>query len=214
MLELIIHTVPGSPFARATIAGLKEKRLPYRLAPLRLGDHKSAEHLKRHPFGRMPVIEHGAFTLYETQAILRYLDRLAPEPRFVPEGAEDEARMNQLIGISDWYVFNHISAPITFQRFVAPKFGLPVDEKRIAEAIEPARACIGALEAILGDKEFLAAATLSIADIMIAAQLDLFARIDEGREMLAGAPRLISWLARLLARRSFAETSWEHFGAI
>jgi len=36
------------------------------------------EHLTRHPFGRIPAIEHGDFRLYETGAIVRYIDDAFP----------------------------------------------------------------------------------------------------------------------------------------
>jgi hypothetical protein len=74
MSEFVVHSIPDSPFGRAVLATLEEKN-PCRLAPLAPGAHRSPEHLARHPFGRVPVLEHGRFSLYETQAILRYLDR-------------------------------------------------------------------------------------------------------------------------------------------
>ena len=40
------------------------------------GTLKQPDHMARHPFGRIPVLDHGDFRLYETQAILRYLDRV------------------------------------------------------------------------------------------------------------------------------------------
>ena len=60
MSEFTVHTIPGSPFARAVLATLEEKGASYRLAPMAPGAHKSPEHLARHPFGRVPVLEHGA----------------------------------------------------------------------------------------------------------------------------------------------------------
>src|ERR1700761_6164198 len=88
MSEFIVHSVPGSPFGRAVLATLEEKGASYRLAPVAPGTFRSAEHLARHPFGRVPVLEHGSFILYETQAILRYLDRLLPAPALVPSDPE------------------------------------------------------------------------------------------------------------------------------
>ena len=84
MADLIVHGVLGSPYVRAVRLALEEKRLPYRVAQLAPGTSRSPEHLARHPFGRMPVLEDGDFTLYETQAILRYLERRAPSPALVP----------------------------------------------------------------------------------------------------------------------------------
>ena len=78
MAEFIVHSVPGSPFGRAVLAALEEKGADYRLAAVPPGGMKVAPHIGRHPFGRVPVLEHDDFSLYETQAILRYLDRVLP----------------------------------------------------------------------------------------------------------------------------------------
>ena len=80
MSAFVVHGVPGSPYLRAVLLGLEEKRAPYRLAAMALGEARAAAHLARQPFGRIPVFEHGDFQLYETQAILRYLDAVRPEP--------------------------------------------------------------------------------------------------------------------------------------
>ena len=141
MDEFVVWGVPGSPYVRAALLGLEEKGAPWRLARLGPGDSKSPAHLARHPFGRMPVVDHGDFRLYEVQAILRYLDRIIPEPSLTPAEPKAEARMNQLAGIADWYFLPQVSSAIAFQRVVAPRFGLPVDEAKIAAGLPGARRC-------------------------------------------------------------------------
>src|SRR5438093_689803 len=116
MAEYTIHTVPGSPFARAVLATLEEKGAAYGIVPIAPGTTKQPEHLARHPFGRMPVLEHGDFRLYETQAILRYLDRILPEPALTPADPRAAARMDQLMSINDWYLFQGCLNVIGFQR--------------------------------------------------------------------------------------------------
>jgi len=54
----------------------KRKGLAYRLNAIESETRHSPEYLKLHPFGRIPVMEHSDFRLYETQAILRYIDTL------------------------------------------------------------------------------------------------------------------------------------------
>ena len=88
MSEFIVHSIPGSPFGRSVLATLEEKRAPYRLAPLAPGSLKTPEYLALHPFGRVPVLEHDGFRLYETQAILRYLDRVLPQPALTPSDVQ------------------------------------------------------------------------------------------------------------------------------
>ena len=93
MSEFIIHSIPGSPFGRAVMATLEEKRARYRLVPVMPGTMKTPAHLALHPFGRVPVLEHDGFWLYETQAILRYLDRVLPKPPLTPDDAKRAARI-------------------------------------------------------------------------------------------------------------------------
>ena len=83
------------------------------------GTLRTPEHLALHPFGRVPVLEHGQFRLYETAAILRYLERVLPAPLLVPVAyAEAAARVDQLMNINDWYLFQGPGNVIAFQRIV------------------------------------------------------------------------------------------------
>ena len=86
MSDFVIHSIPGSPFGRAVLATLEEKGARYRFAAVHPGTLKAEPHLSRHPFGKVPVLEHGDFKLYETQAILRYLDRVSALARFNASG--------------------------------------------------------------------------------------------------------------------------------
>ena len=47
MSDFLVHVVPGSPFARAVLVTLEEKRTGYRLARVMPGTLRSAEHLRR-----------------------------------------------------------------------------------------------------------------------------------------------------------------------
>jgi glutathione S-transferase len=206
MADFVIHGVPGSPYARAVLMGLEEKGAAWRLAPMAPGMGKSAEHLERHPFGRTPVFEHGDFRLYETQAILRYIDRILPGPALTPADPRLEARMNQICGISDFYVFPDIGAGISFGRLVAPMFGLPVDEAKIAASIPKAEICMNEVARLLGDQPFMAGPAISIADLMIAPHLAFFLNTPEGRPMFATRPGLANWMERMLDRSAIKNT--------
>jgi glutathione S-transferase len=209
MVEFTVYGVPGSPYVRAALLGLEEKAADYRIERLDLSSSQRPEHLARHAFGRMPVLDHGDFRLYETQAILRYLDRVIPEPPLTPKDARAEARMNQVIGITDCYVMPDISSPIVFQRLIAPQFGLPVDEARFAAALPKAKVCIDELGRLLGDQPYMAGDAVSIADLLLAAHLAFIPGVDECRATLAAQPRLQAWLNRMNARPSMAATTVE-----
>ena len=209
MADFVVHGVPGSPYVRAALLVLEEKGADYRLAALQLGTLKQEPHLSRHPFGRIPAFEHDGWMLYETQAILRYVDAVVPEPRLQPADPRAAARMNQVMGITDWYVMPQISRTITLNRVVAPRFGRPVNEEAVTVAIPDARHCIGELARLLDGHDWMAGAALSLADLQLAPHLSMFAQAREGAEILAAHPKLKGWLARIGARRSMQATTWD-----
>jgi glutathione S-transferase len=209
MTDFVVHGVPGSPYVRCVLLGLEEKGAAWRLSAMTPAEGRSAAHLARHPFGRMPVLDHGEFRLYEAQAILRYLDRILPTPPLTPTDARSEARMNQLIGITDWYVMPDISAGITFGRLVAPRFGLPTDEARIAAAIPRAVVCLSEIARLLSDQPFMAGEALSIADLMLIPHLAFLEAAPEGDSLLAPHAPLRAWIGRMLERPSLRATTWE-----
>jgi glutathione S-transferase len=209
MNEFTIYGVPGSPYVRAALLGLEEKGCEWRLHAMPFGAFKAPEHLTRHPFGRIPVMDHSDFRLYEVQAILRYLDRIVPQPSLTPRDPRAEARMNQICGITDWYFMPQVSAPITFQRLVAPKIGRPVDEARITNALPNAEVCIAEIGRLLDDRPFMAGDGVSIADLMLAPHLTMFADTPEGAPMVRHHPNIAAWVERMNAGPSMKATTWD-----
>ena len=210
MSEFIVHSVPGSPFGRAVLAALEEKGARYRLAPLTPGASKSPEHLARHPFGRIPVLAHDGFSLYETQAILRYLDRILPGPALTPADPRRAARMDQVMNINDWYLFQGVCNVIAFQRIVGPKLlGLATDEAAIEAAMPRARTVFAELARQLGEQVYFAGDDVSLADLMVAPQIEFMQPTPEWSELGLPHANLVAWLQRMQARASFAATTWE-----
>jgi glutathione S-transferase len=207
--NMIVHGIPGSPYVRAALLTLEEKGADYELAALAPGALKQQPHLSRHPFGRIPAFEHDGWMLYETQAIMRYVDTVVPGLRLQPEEPRAAARMNQLMGITDWYVMPQVSAPITRNRVVAPRFNRPVDEDAIVGAIPNARVCVAEIGRLLDGHEWMAGDAISLADLLLAPHLSMFALAPEGAAILQGHENLRSWLARIEARPSMAATTWD-----
>ncbi len=215
MTEFVIHSVPGSPFGRAVLVALEEKGAAYRLAPVPPGALRTPEHLARHPFGKVPVLDHAGFRLYESQAILRYLDRVLPQPPLTPAHPQAAARMDQLMNINDWYLFHGASTVITFQRVVAPRLmGLAPEEDAIAAAMPRAHAVFDELARQLSDKPFFVGQSISLADVLLAPQLDFFRETPEWQPLTAKASNLRAWLERMNARPSLAATTWDRVTAM
>jgi glutathione S-transferase len=209
MSQFIVHGIPGSPYVRAVLLSLEEKGADYHLAAMQFGTLKQEPHLSRHPFGRIPAFEHDGWKLYETQAITRYVDAVVPGPRLQPEEPRAAARMNQVMGIVDWYVMRQISMTITFNRVVKPRFNMTVDEAAITAAIPEARTCIAELSRLLDGHQFMAGDALSLADLQLAPHLSMFAAAPEGQEILWHHGVLRDWLSRIEARPSMQNTTWD-----
>jgi glutathione S-transferase len=215
MTDIKVHSIPGSPYGRAVLIALEEKHAAYRVVPVAPKTLRSPEHLARHPFGRIPVLEHGDFRLYETQAILRYLDRALPGPMLTPPELRSAARMDQLMNVNDWYLFQGASNVIGFQRVVAPKLmGLAPDETAIAAAMPKAHFVFDALARELGDGAYFGDGAPSLADIMIAAQLDFFTGTPEWSPLTAKNPSLVRWMDRMNGRPSLRATTWDCVAAM
>ncbi len=210
MSDFVVHSVPGSPYGRAVFLLLEEKGAPWRLVPLAPGTAQLPPHLARHPFGKIPALEHGDFGLYETQAILRYIDRVVPQPAFTPTEPRAAAMMDLLLNVNDHYLFQGVATVIGFQRIVGPRlFGLTPDEEAIAAVMPRAHTVFAELSQRLGDQPYFVGDTLTLADLMIAPQLDFFSQTPEWVPLTGGRDNLRLWMDRMAARPSFAATSWE-----
>jgi glutathione S-transferase len=210
MSEFIVHSHPGSPFGRAVLATLEEKGTPYRLSFVPAGTFRTEPHISRHPFGRVPVLEHDGFMLYETQAILRYLDRVVPTPPLTPSDPRAAASMDRAMNVNDWYLFNGVINVIGFQRIVAPRLmGLAPDEAAIADAMPKARTVVNELARLLGAQPHFAGESVTLADLMIAPQVLFLSLTPEWEPLSTGHQNLVDWFDRMNARPSFQATTWE-----
>jgi glutathione S-transferase len=206
---ITIHNIIGSPYGRAAVIGCIEKGLPYQIAPVIPGEHRAPAYVAMHPFSRVPVIQDGDFTLYETQAILRYLDATGAGPSLTPADPKAAARMNQAIGIVDWYYFTPAGAvAMIFNRVVAPRLGIPVNEEAVQAAVPAVRQIIGVLGGFVEKTPYFAGESFSLADIHVGTQIDMLAEMPEAPDLLKGSP-LLPWLARVQSRPSFMATTWD-----
>jgi glutathione S-transferase len=206
MSETVLYGVDGSPYVRSARLGLEEKGVSYDFVDMSLAEMKQEPHLSRQPFGRIPAFEHKGFALYETQAILRYVDTAFPGAPMQPTDPRHAARMNQIIGIVDAYMFADISFGISYQRVMAARHGKAPDEARVAACLPKARVCLDALDQLKGDNRFLAGDALSLADLMVAPHYFYFSLTPEGRDLLGPHERLRGWWSAMESRESIRKT--------
>jgi glutathione S-transferase len=193
-----------SVYVRSARLALEEKGVPYRLEEVDVfaPGGPPAAYRQRHPFGRIPAFEHDGFHLYETGAITRYVDEAFAGPPLQPADPKRRARMNQAISILDNYAYRTLVWDIFVERVRAPKQGRTADEQKIAAALPKAATCLAALQAIMGDGEYLTGETLTLADLHAAPMVAYFRLAAEGASLLERHPALASWWQRMARRRS------------
>jgi glutathione S-transferase len=191
-MEVKLYGMAGSPNVRGAMLGLAEKGVHYELVTV-LPPFKDPEHMTRNPFGRVPVLEHDGFMLYETQAILRYVDETFPGPQLQPTDRYEVARMNQILGIIDCYLFKSWSADIGFERLIAPTyFKRPSNAAVIDAAVPLARCAAEALDSLIASPH-RTGNTYSLADIRLVPHFAWFRATPEGQALLDGKDKLQRW---------------------
>jgi glutathione S-transferase len=206
MARPIVYGPAGSTYVWSARLALAEKGVAHELVEVGFGPHREEPHLSRHPFAKVPAFEHDGFMLYETQAILRYIDEGFMTSPLQPTDLHQFARMNQIIGIVDAYAHPSIAMGILVNRMLAPRLGLPVDEAAVAAALPRARLCLSEVARLMGDEPYLAGDRISLADLMVAPLFYYFSRLPEGEAPFADNPTLKPWLRRMEERQSFQVT--------
>jgi glutathione S-transferase len=206
MARPIVYGPAGSTYVWSARLALAEKGVTHELVGVPFGAHREAPHLARHPFAKVPAFEHDGFALYETQAIMRYVDERFAGTPLQPEDVHEWSRMNQLIGIVDAYAWPIIAGTILYNRMLVPRLGGVADEAAVAAAVPRAGLCLAEIDRLMADNPFLTGVHVSLADLMAIPILYYFGNVGEGRPLLAEHPKLEDWVRRMTERQSFTVT--------
>src|SRR5262249_58776627 len=102
--------------------------------------------LQRHPFRRVPALLHGDFMLYETSAIVAYVDEVFDGPKLTPQDARQRARMNQWISNVNAYFYPYMIYHVTHERLVYPELGIPGNDAIVARAMPHIREALETMQ--------------------------------------------------------------------
>ena len=117
-----------SPFVRKVALIAAEKDLPCELVVSNPGG-PNPEFVEASPFGKIPAIRDGDFTLADSSAIAHYLEAKQPSPALIPAEAQARGRAIWFDEFADT-IFAGAGLKIVFNRLVAPKLlKLPYDEE-------------------------------------------------------------------------------------
>ncbi|GAB5471590.1 MAG: glutathione S-transferase family protein [Rhodospirillales bacterium] len=189
-----------STYTRSVLLALSEKGLEAELVtvdPFAEGG-PGAGYLARQPFGKIPVLEQGDFSLYETVAILRYLDEGFDGPSLQPRDPRTRARLQQILSILDSYAYR----ALVWDLFVNLSEG-PRDDAVLARGRDLGAKALAAIAGLMRGP-WLCGESPSLADCHLAPILRYALEVPEGRALVAAEPALMTWWHRSLEREGWA----------
>lgn len=157
---------------------------------------------KLNPFGKVPVLVHDGLVLFETEAILRYLDREFEGPELLSGDREQRALIDQWSSACASQVDRAVVRDYLLE-IIKPIFqGGEVNRQRLTEAEPGVSRVLSIMERQLRDDGFLVGDRFSIADALAAPMLDYLLRQAEAQALISDVPRVQAYIERLRVRES------------
>src|SRR5215468_2780501 len=199
MSDVIVYGFPRSTFVNIVRLVLTHKEVPYRFHDLEPEMGKPS-HLALHPFNRVPILKHGDFSVYETSAIIAYVDEAFEGPLLTPSDVRARARMNQWISAVNSYYYPYMIYHVTHERLVFPELGIASDEKVVAHALPKVELGLQVAERQLGHgQNYLLGAELTLADFYMLPSTFSLGLTEEGRAIYPKYPTFSRWRERMEA---------------
>lgn len=206
-MALELHGYEYSVYSWIARLALHEKGVRYSWVEV---DPFSAElptsYLDLHPFNRVPALKDGAFALYETNAITRYVDEAFEGPKLQGIDARERARCNQIISIVDSYAYWPLVRQVFSHGVFRPHLRRPADEGEMQKGLAAAPRIFAALEKVAGGRRYLCGDDLSLADIHLAPMVGYFVLTTQGRALFQSFAELGPWWLGMRQRPAYLAT--------
>jgi len=208
-MTIELYVFPPSPRAFKVMAVANYLGIETRLHIVDLvkGDQKTPEFAALNPNMRMPVLKHGDYVLWESNAIQQYLALRKPELGLFP--GDERKRLDitrwQFWDLAHWdaacaiYLFENVVKAIVV------KSGEP-DPAALARGAELFHRAAKVLDGHLKGKRFVTGDNLTIADFSLGASLNFR---DMARLPLEFYPEIRRWHAGLCALPAWSKTLGE-----
>ena len=205
----------GSPYSWRVWLALEHLGLPYELKVLSFSDKDQLkpEFVAVNPRHQVPAILHDGFALWESLAILEYLDEIAPAKKLFPGDAKNRARIRRLIHECKSHLDDKGLGPLFQEAYMKPAGESPDEAK-----IDKARAkVIEELDYFARQLEgaFLAGDAPTAADFAVYTEVAYVKRMAATKPAtkLAGVLRgpMADWVARIEALPYFDKTFPPHW---
>ncbi|WOI55557.1 glutathione S-transferase family protein [Palleronia sp. LCG004] len=205
MAETTLYGFDGSTYVRTVKIVLNRKGVEYDQVPVDVlkGEPRQPEHLKRHPFGKVPVLDIDGHRLRETDAIVNYVEQTREGPSSVPETAWDIARMSEVMSLIHAYGYDALVG-VAFYHIKPDFIGNPGEEAH-EKTLKNARTFLKLVDEIRAGDQWLAGSTISLADYMLGPIL-FYTGMTPHKDELLQIGGFAEWWERLSADPDFAKT--------
>ena len=193
-----------SSYVRTVRMALAEKGIAYTYDP---APPHSAPVDAISPYGRVPVFRDGEMPLFETSAIVRYLDESFDGTPLVPGNARLRAQMEQWISLINCHAYDAMVRRYVLQ-YVFPKGEGGTPDRKIIEATLPEiEQLLGTLDKAYGERNVLVGDAVTLADLFLAPIVYYLGTLPESKASLAKFPNLQRAHAAIAERESFRTTA-------
>lgn len=218
-MAIELHWLSGSPYAWRVQLALEVKRLSYvsHLHQLSTGQLKAPAYLSLNPRGRVPTLVDDGYVLYESLAILAYLERKYPRPALFGESAE-----------ATGLIWRHIAEYTAYADAAVEALIVPIYFGEALEKAAQVRAAAAALTSeldawnrILAQSAYLSGLSLSAADLVLFPAIKSIERAASkpvaksiGINLLPIAahwPYISAWMRRIEALPGYERTYPPHW---
>lgn len=202
----VLYGFDGSTYVRTVRTILAKKAVAYEQVPVNVlsGETRQPEHLERHPFGKVPVLDIDGMRLRETDAICRYLDARNPQPSVIPADAKSQARMAEVINLINSYGYGAmvggVAAYHLFPDFVGGK-----NEKMRADGLAATLTLLALIMEIKGGAVWIAGDMPSIADYLLG-PIVFYVSLTPDADAVMKIPGMAVWWKAISSDPDFAES--------
>lgn len=220
-MAIDVYWGSGSPYSWRVLLALEYKRVAYTSHLLQFSkqEHKSPQMLAMNFRGRVPVLKDGDYVVFESLAVLYYLDQKYPDPPLFGRTAEEAGVIMRVICEYQAYTEAHVNN-IARAYFVRPQ---AVKHDELAESMHAVASEARSIEARLSKSDWVVGEALTAADIVIFPGLQVLLRALQKPEAAAlssrflplevNYPALARWITRVQSLPGYDRTYPPHWRA-
>jgi glutathione S-transferase len=218
-MAITLYWGSGSPYSWRVLLALEHKGLPYdsQLLHFDKQEHQSPQMLRMNPRGRLPVLRYGDYVVFESVAILYYLDLKHPDPPIFGTSPEEAGVIMRVI--CEFQAYAEPSVAKIIEAIFADRVTDDIDA--LTDAMHVVAREARTIEGRLSKEQWIVGTKYTALDMVIFPWIQLLRRAlnrESAAELRArflpmerNYPALARWIGRIEALPGYARTYPPHW---